>query len=80
MGTEIPGGGGRGRLYLSLDRHHQNDSCIKMAGSDESLFSVSFILRDKVTTPALRWAALSHFSIIHCEGQSPNTVTTDHNF
>ena len=54
-------------------------TCIKM-GSDESLFSVSFIVRGKVTTPALRWAALSHFSVIHCEGQSPSTVTTDHNF
>ena len=36
------GGGGRGRLfiYLSLQCHHQNDSCIKM-GSDESHFNVS---------------------------------------
>ena len=39
--------GGRGRLlYLSLHRHHQNDSCIKM-GSDESHFNVSLIVRDK---------------------------------
>ena len=44
------GGGGRGReiTYLSLHCHHQNDSCIKM-GSDESHFSVSLIVRDKVT-------------------------------
>ena len=35
-------------MYLSLHCHHQNDSCIKM-GSDESHFSVSFIVRDKVT-------------------------------
>ena len=34
-GTEIPGGVGRGRLYLTLHCHHQNDSCISM-GSDES--------------------------------------------
>ena len=43
------GGGGRGRLlYLLLHCHHQNTSCIKM-GSDESYFSVSLIVRDKVT-------------------------------
>ena len=35
-------------IYLSLHRHHQNDSCIKM-GSDESHFNVSLIVRDKVT-------------------------------
>ena len=29
-------------IYLSLDCHHQNDSCIKM-GSDKSHFHVSFI-------------------------------------
>ena len=33
---------------LSIHCHHHNDSCIKM-GSNESHFSVSFILRDKVT-------------------------------
>ena len=33
--------GGEGEIiYLSLHRHHQNDSCIKM-GSDESHFNVS---------------------------------------
>ena len=43
------GGGGRGRLlYLSLQCHHHNDSCIKM-GSDESHFNVSLTVRDKVT-------------------------------
>ena len=35
-------------MYLSLQCHHQNDSCIKM-GSDESHFNVSLIVRDKVT-------------------------------
>ena len=40
--------GGRGRLYLSLHCHHQNDPCIKM-GSDESRFNVSLIVRDNVT-------------------------------
>ena len=40
--------GGRGRLYLSLHCHHQNDSCIKM-GSDDGHFNVSLIVRDKVT-------------------------------
>ena len=48
MGTEIPGGRGMGSLYLSLHRHHQNDSCIK-TGSDEKHFDVSLIVRDKVT-------------------------------
>ena len=35
-------------MYLSLHRHHQNDSCIK-TGSDESHFNVSFTVKDKVT-------------------------------
>ena len=48
MWTEIPGGGGRGRLYLTLHCHHQNDSCIKM-GSDESHFNVLLAVRSKVT-------------------------------
>ena len=34
--------------YLSLQCHHQTDSCIKM-GNDESHFNVSLIVRDKVT-------------------------------
>ena len=50
-GTEIPGGRGRGRLYLTLHCHHQNDSCIKV-GSDESHASVSLIVVDKVTKTA----------------------------
>ena len=29
-GTTVPGGGGRGKLHLSLHCHHENDSCIKM--------------------------------------------------
>ena len=49
--VEIPRGGGRGRLYLMLHCHHQylrlvNDSCM---GSNASHFSVSEIVRDKVT-------------------------------
>ena len=32
--------GERESIYLSLNCHHQNDSCIKM-GSDESHFNVS---------------------------------------
>ena len=47
-GERVYGGGGRGRLYLSLHCHHKNDSCIKV-GSDESHFNVSLIVRDKVT-------------------------------
>ena len=46
--AKVPGGGGRGRLYLSLHCHHQNDFCIKV-GSNEGHFNVSFIVRDKVT-------------------------------
>ena len=34
-------------IHLSLHRHRQNDSCIKM-GSDESHFNVSSAVRDKV--------------------------------
>ena len=43
------GGGERGRLYLPLHCHHQNNSCIEM-GSDESLFYASLIVtvRDNV--------------------------------
>ena len=40
--------GKREIIYLSLHCHHQNDFCIKM-GSDESHFTVSLIVRDKVT-------------------------------
>ena len=40
--------GEREIIYLSLHRHHQNDSCIEM-DSDESQFNVSLIVRDKVT-------------------------------
>ena len=39
--------GGDGDYILSLHCHHQNDFCIK-AGSDESCFNVSLIVRDKV--------------------------------
>ena len=42
------GGGERDMIYLSLHRHHQNDSCTKM-GSEESHFNVSLIARDKAT-------------------------------
>ena len=40
--------GEREIIYLSLHRHHQNDSCFKL-GNDESHFNVSFTVRDKVT-------------------------------
>jgi len=40
--------GEREIIYLSLHCHHQNDSCIKV-GSDEIHFTVSLIVRDKVT-------------------------------
>ena len=35
---------GKGRLYVTLDCHRQNDFCIKMA-NDESHFIVSFTVR-----------------------------------
>ena len=35
-------------IYLPPHCHHQNDSCIKM-GSDESLFNVSLLVKDKAT-------------------------------
>ena len=41
-------GGGGDYIYLWLHCQHQNDFCIKM-GSDESHFTVSLIVRDKVT-------------------------------
>ena len=43
------GGGGKMEIiYPLLHCHHRNDSCIEM-GSGESHFSVSIIVRDKVT-------------------------------
>ena len=45
--------GERDTIYLSLQCHHQNDSCIKM-GSDESHFIVSLIGKDKVTKQCLQ--------------------------
>ena len=48
MGKGVRKWGEREIIYLSLYCHHQNDPCIKM-GSDESHFSVSLIVRDKVT-------------------------------
>ena len=38
------GSGRRGELYLTLHRHHQSDSCIKM-GNDKSCFNVSLIAK-----------------------------------
>ena len=40
--------GKREIIYLSLHRHHQNDSCIGM-GSDVRHFNISLIVMDKVT-------------------------------
>ena len=37
MGTEIPGGGGRGRLCITQHRHHHSEFCIKL-GDNESHF------------------------------------------
>ena len=38
--------GEEGIIYLPLQCHHQNDSCIKM-GTDESHFNVSLVVRDR---------------------------------
>ena len=46
---EVGEEGERLPIYLSLQCHHQNDSCIKM-GSDESHFNVSLIVRDSHET------------------------------
>ena len=40
--------GKREIIYLFLHCHHQNDSCFEM-GNDENHFTVSLIVRDKVT-------------------------------
>ena len=76
MGSEIPGGGWRGRLYLSPHSHHQNDSCIKV-GSDESLFLCLIYCEGHshktVSTDHSFWRERS-------EGYSHETVSTDHNF
>ena len=48
LSLSLGGGEKREIIYLSLQCHHQNDSCIKM-GSDESHFNVSLIVRDKFT-------------------------------
>ena len=45
--TEIPGGGGKGRQYLTLHCHHHSDFCFKM-GSDERRFNDSLTLREPV--------------------------------
>ena len=45
--------GKRGIIYLALQCHHQNDFCIEM-GSDERHFTVSIIVRDKVTRQYLQ--------------------------
>ena len=47
MGEKGEWGEGRGGgiIYLSLQCHHQNDSCTKM-GSDESHLNVSLIVQD----------------------------------
>ena len=41
-GSEIPGSGRRGALFLSLHCHHQNDFCIKI-GSDESRLTLTHV-------------------------------------
>ena len=47
-GTEIPRGGRRGSLHLTLHCHHQNDSCNK-TGNLESCFNVLSVVRNRGT-------------------------------
>ena len=49
---------GRGRLYLTLHCHHQNDFCVKMGG-DVSHFNVSLLVREKVAKDGVPIATLS---------------------
>ena len=68
-GTEIPGGGGRGRLYPTLHCHHQNDSCIKMGD-----YTYRYTVTTRMT-PALRWATMREIScFINCEGHNQQTI------
>ena len=68
-GSEIPGGGGRGRLYPTLHCHHHNDSCIKM-GDCTQRYTVTTRM-----TPALRWATMREIScFINCEGHNHETI------
>ena len=48
MGSEIQGGGGRGRLYLMLHCQHQTDSLLRWWSSG-SHFNVSLIVGGTVT-------------------------------
>ena len=56
-------------IYLSLHCHHRNDSCIKM-GSDESHFTVSLIVRDKVTRRCPQTATFE-------ENREPKQIRTE---
>ena len=49
-------------IYLSLHCHHKKDWCIK-TGSDESRYSVSLLVRDKVT----RQCAQTRTFLLKCE-------------
>ena len=44
--------GKREIIYLSLDYHRQNDSCVKM-GSDKNHFNVSLTVKDKITSVSI---------------------------
>ena len=56
-------------IYLSLQCHHQNDSCIKM-GSDGNHFNVSLMVRDKVTRQCPQTTAFE-------EKGEPKRIRTD---
>ena len=47
MGTEIPGGGGKGEIIPNATLSPSNDFCIK-TGSEDSHLNVSFTARGKV--------------------------------
>ena len=49
-------------------------------GGRERLYTYCYAVTTRMT-PALRWAAMSHFNVsLNCEGQSHKTVSTNHSF
>ena len=72
-GTEIPGDGERGRLYLMLHCHHHKDFCNKM-GSDESHFNVWLIVRGNVTRVSHLFKGMKNWSRESHRRRTPNAL------
>ena len=49
-GTEIPGGGGRGRLYPTLHCHYRHDSRNEDGTAMKAILMNVGVVRDKVTS------------------------------